>query len=322
MKVDLPLSEACRGALIFDGFPSKGLSSAMISKFFIKALQLPLIGVIRSNLLPVVCRVSDAQPSHPLRIYGNNHVVVFTSELAIPPEISPSLVKILFHFQEQFGCEYIICTESLPQKVEVLDVDIPDEEDLTQSGLFRFVEKLADAPAVSSSSSSPSAPSPSCSPRTKTEEKEEKDAKFFSNSKATEFFGSDLTKSASGERAPIAEILYITNDQGVSDSLRKMGYFPVRNAVVGNVTGSLLAESALSECKIVCLVARHNPIMSDARASVLLVRIIAELTKASWLYDFQPLEHQVEKIEKQIKKAIKEMGKTGKKNAPSSYMYT
>ncbi len=63
--------------------------------------------------------------------------------------------------------------------------------------------------------------------------------------------------------------------------------------------------------------------MSDARASLLLVRIIAELAGSSWLHDFQYLEKRVDHIEKEIKKSIHEIGVSGKKNAPSSYnMYT
>ena len=64
--------------------------------------------------------------------------------------------------------------------------------------------------------------------------------------------------------------------------------------------------------------------MSDARASTLLVKIIADVSKADWLNDFEMLEHKVDIIEKQIKKSIKEMGKSSKRNAPSSssYMYT
>ena len=33
------------------------------------------------------------------------------------------------------------------QRIEALDVEVPDQDSLTQSGLFRFVEELAEVPA-------------------------------------------------------------------------------------------------------------------------------------------------------------------------------
>eukprot|EP00009_Paramoeba_aestuarina_P002073 CAMPEP_0201513202 /NCGR_PEP_ID=MMETSP0161_2-20130828/5310_1 /ASSEMBLY_ACC=CAM_ASM_000251 /TAXON_ID=180227 /ORGANISM="Neoparamoeba aestuarina, Strain SoJaBio B1-5/56/2" /LENGTH=415 /DNA_ID=CAMNT_0047909329 /DNA_START=20 /DNA_END=1267 /DNA_ORIENTATION=+ len=316
LVTDKALSEACKGAIIFDGFPSKGLSAAMISKFFIKCMNLPLVGFIKSNMLPVIGRVADSQPSYPLRVYGNSRIVVFTSELPCPSEISPSIVDLLYYYQKQINSPFIFCTESLPQKIEALDVEVPDQESLTQSGLFRFVEELAEVPAGVR-------PPPKGVVGVVEDDKGKGPAagSKMTAAKASEYFGSSLHASMS---VPVAEVMYITNEQEVSDKLRKMGYLPIKNAVVGNITGCLLAEAPFSDCSVVCLVAKYNPIMSDARASTLLVKLMADVANADWLNDFEVLEHKVDLIEKQIKKSIKEMGKSSKRNAPSSssYMYT
>ena len=46
-----------------------------------------------------------------------------------------------------------------------------------------------------------------------------------------------------------------------------------------------------------------------------------EKGEGKWLEDFEWLEKKADRIEKQIKKAVKEMGASSKSNAPN-YMYT
>mmetsp|Transcript_25595 Transcript_25595/g.35490 ORF Transcript_25595/g.35490 Transcript_25595/m.35490 type:complete len:289 (-) Transcript_25595:1524-2390(-) len=143
LRLDGELAEGCRGANIFEGLPSKGLASVLISKFMIKGLKLPLIGSIVSNLLPVVCRITECHASHAFRVYGNSKVIVITSELACPPEISPSIADLVYYIQQKYDCQFIFCAESIPKGIEEMEIDLPDKESMSESDLIELVQQMA-----------------------------------------------------------------------------------------------------------------------------------------------------------------------------------
>jgi len=88
----------------------------MSGKQIVKALKLPLIGVICSDHFPVVSVIQNEQPTHPARIYGNHSLVVFISEMPLhaAPEIIRSLVECIFDFAHRHRCPMIYSLEGIP----------------------------------------------------------------------------------------------------------------------------------------------------------------------------------------------------------------
>mmetsp|Transcript_17629 Transcript_17629/g.27598 ORF Transcript_17629/g.27598 Transcript_17629/m.27598 type:complete len:420 (-) Transcript_17629:80-1339(-) len=308
----------CKNAVIFEGLPSKGLASVLISRFLIKGLELPLIGVFVSDLLPSLCRVADFQATSPCCVYGNSKVVVITGELPMSAEIAPIMTDMVLFLQNKLDSPFIFCAESIPKDIKEMDVDL--DKEISEADLVKLIQDLCVDPKKDALE--------------KKKEKEEQDK--GSLAVASKFFGSDIETLTNKSGKEAAEIMYITNDEATSTKLKDFGFLPVRNAVVGNVTGHLIAESVMSPAKVVCLVARYNPVLSDARASVMLCRTMGllvetELNKegngdgkeTKWLEDYEWLEKKADKIEKQIKKSVKEMGASMKNNqGGSSIMYT
>jgi len=104
-------------APIVEAFPSIGLVSVMTGKQLIKALKLPIVGVIQSDHFQVSCVVSHEQPSFPARVYGNEHLVVFLCEMAfkVPPETIQSLVQCVYDFAHRHRSPMIYTIEGMPR---------------------------------------------------------------------------------------------------------------------------------------------------------------------------------------------------------------
>jgi len=114
----------CDGAVILECFPHVGLVAPLCGKNIVKALKLPLIGIIESEHFPVLAVVQNEQPSHQARVYGNQKLVVFISEinLKIPPEAVRSLVECIIDFAHRHRCPMIYSLEGFP-KIETVNID-------------------------------------------------------------------------------------------------------------------------------------------------------------------------------------------------------
>lgn len=102
-----------KDSVIIEGFPSVGLVSMLAASYIVNKLQLKKLGVIVSPHMPMVSVVSQGVPSHPIRIYGNEKIVVFLSEFYPPEKIILPLTEKIFEFMIAYNCKAIITTEGL-----------------------------------------------------------------------------------------------------------------------------------------------------------------------------------------------------------------
>jgi len=105
-----------KGAAVVEGFPSVGLVSTLAANYLIEQLKLPKIGCMISNQLPVTSIIRDGEPNHPVRIYGDNRVVVFISEFRPPAGLVQPIVDNILSWTKENGCELIISAEGLPMQ--------------------------------------------------------------------------------------------------------------------------------------------------------------------------------------------------------------
>jgi len=101
------------GATVIDGFPSIGLVSTIAANYIIDGLHLKRIGSISSKYFPVASIVKNSIPSHPMRIYGREDLVVFLSEFKVPDPMVKPLAERLFEWTEEKGCKIIISGEGI-----------------------------------------------------------------------------------------------------------------------------------------------------------------------------------------------------------------
>jgi predicted ATP-grasp superfamily ATP-dependent carboligase len=127
------------------------------------------------------------------------------------------------------------------------------------------------------------------------------------------------------EQKPTMPLRFITSNPDIAKKLVAKKYKPLRDAIIGGVSGGILsAASVHHDCNVTCLVVPYNPLLSDVRVSIEAVELISgELLATPIAIDVAPLVHKAERIEKKIKKALEQL--TGSSNLRSSKehsMYT
>jgi uncharacterized protein len=101
----------CDGAVFIEAFPSVGLIGSIVGNFLVETFKLEKIATISSDYFPPVAIVRNAQPTHPMRIYGNSKIVVFLSEFVPSPELTRKISDIILGFAESNKCSMIISPE-------------------------------------------------------------------------------------------------------------------------------------------------------------------------------------------------------------------
>ncbi len=108
-----------KDAVIIEGFPSVGLVSMLAAGYIVSNLKLKKLGVIVSPHMPMVSVITQGTPSHPIRIYGNDKVVVFISEFYPPDKLILPLTQKIFEFMNAYECKAIITTEGIESGGEI-----------------------------------------------------------------------------------------------------------------------------------------------------------------------------------------------------------
>ena len=72
------------GLKIIFGLPDVGLVGTIAASHLISKLNLKEIAYLRSDLLPPVIMLEKGLPRSPIRMFGNEDLLVLNSEIAIP----------------------------------------------------------------------------------------------------------------------------------------------------------------------------------------------------------------------------------------------
>lgn len=281
----------CNGAVILECFPSVGLVAPLCGKNIVKALKLPLIGVIESEHFPVFGVVQNEQPSHPARIYGNKNLVVFMSEMSlkIPPEAIRSIVDCIVDFGHRHRAPMIYSLDGIPKADTVnidgkqVTIDIRsnssngDGEDEGEEGpaednseviiddtlLTRLTLRDQDAAAklLNKESSTPKlSDSPKKKRRNKPKDEEE-----------------EKTIEEMAEEMFADKVHYITTNIEAAKKMRKSGMIPVVDGIIPGTTGCFVAKAPMLEQDITVLLAPTSLLLPDPNSVLPILKCLSEM---------------------------------------------
>jgi predicted ATP-grasp superfamily ATP-dependent carboligase len=75
------------------------LTGILCGGYLIDELKLPLIGCFTSKKFPPRCVIENGIPSHPIRIFGNEKLIVIAGEFKpVGEELTSSLVEAIISF--------------------------------------------------------------------------------------------------------------------------------------------------------------------------------------------------------------------------------
>lgn len=103
------------GAVIVTGFPSTSLASILTAGYLREQLKLPLVGVISSHAFAPRCIIERGLPSHSVRIFGDERLVVVLCEFKIPEAaLIHTLTEALLDFASRHNSPIIVTVEGMP----------------------------------------------------------------------------------------------------------------------------------------------------------------------------------------------------------------
>jgi len=288
----------CKGAIILECFPFVGLVAPLCGKNIVKALKLPLIGVIESEHFPVFGVVQNEQPSFPARIYGNQNLVVFMSEmnLKIPPETVRSLVDCIIDFAHRHRSSMIYSIEGIP-KPDTVDIDGKQvtfdiraggqgegeeeygegEDDATSEVIIddtlltRLTLREQDAQAKilnPASSTTPLSDSRSGTPK-KTRKNNKKQ-----NNEEEEKTLEDMAEEMFGKK-----VHYITTNIESAKKMRASGLIPVVEGILPGTSGGLISKAPIldTDQDVTVLLAPTSLLLPDPNAVLPILKALSEL---------------------------------------------
>ncbi len=84
-----------KNPVVIIGFPDVGLVGTIVAHYIIDELKLDEIGHIESQLFPPILVIHNEKIQNLIQINGNEHVIVFTSEIPISLKILNDLVNTI-----------------------------------------------------------------------------------------------------------------------------------------------------------------------------------------------------------------------------------
>jgi predicted ATP-grasp superfamily ATP-dependent carboligase len=286
----------CKGAVILECFPFVGLVAPLCGKNIVKALKLPLIGVIESEHFPVFGVVQNEQPSLPARIYGNQNLVVFMSEmnLKIPPETVRSLVDCIIDFAHRHRSPMIYSIEGKPRP-DTVDIDGKqvtfdirsgsqgdgDEEEgeeddgtseviIDDTLLTRLTLREQDAQAKLLN---PSSTIPLSDSRSGTPKKNRKNNKKQHNEEEDKTI-EDMAEEMFGKK-----VHYITTNIESAKKMRASGLIPVVEGIIPGTSGGLISKASFldNDQDVTVLLAPTSLLLPDPNAVLPILKVLSEM---------------------------------------------
>lgn len=101
-------------ATMIIGLPDVGLVGLIATSYLISELNLEEIAYMDSDLLPPVVVLHEGLPHAPLRIYGNQKLIVVISELAIPAPAIYTITREIVNWAQNKKINRIISMGGIP----------------------------------------------------------------------------------------------------------------------------------------------------------------------------------------------------------------
>lgn len=103
--------------VVVEGFPGVGLVGHIAATYLVSQLNLPEIGYIRTDLIPQIAMVFKGQVMAPMRIYGDETLIVFISDIAFSDDKT-------FYMAEHLG--EFMSTNKISISLSLAGIGIPE----------------------------------------------------------------------------------------------------------------------------------------------------------------------------------------------------
>ncbi|KAL6064919.1 putative ABC transporter, partial [Balamuthia mandrillaris] len=315
----------CDGAPVIDAFPSVGVVSILTGMQLIKDMKLPLIGVLTSPLFSSMCAVTNEQPAHSARLYGDRRLVVFICENELPKEAVATVVECIFSFALRHKSPMIYTIEGIPsgdkiklpsgeevqlsaagEEEEELDTGVEkiiiDDTALAELYLKQKKKKEEDEKkqkeaegqkeeAKDGKQQEKKEAATKAKGKKKEEDKKKGKGKRRSAEEADEEKEEEEeSKEELAERLYGDKIHYITTDIQLARKLRSMGLVPVVDGTIPGVTGGLMASAPLTTQEVTAILAPTSTVLPNTASAVDVLKLLAQLLPDISLSSTQELE--------------------------------
>jgi len=114
-----------KNPIVVEGLPDVGLVGTIAASYIVERMGYKEIGYIESDLFPPVMVVHEGKSKNPLRIYGDEGVVVVLSEVAIPVGAVYPLTEALADWVKEIDSKLVISMTGLPATNRI-DIEKPE----------------------------------------------------------------------------------------------------------------------------------------------------------------------------------------------------
>ncbi len=114
-----------KNPIVVEGLPDVGLVGTIAASYIVERMGYKEIGYIESDLFPPIMVVHEGKSKNPLRIYGDEGVVVVLSEVAIPVGAVYPLTEALADWVKEIGSKLVISMTGLPATNRI-DIEKPE----------------------------------------------------------------------------------------------------------------------------------------------------------------------------------------------------
>lgn len=110
--------------VVIEGFPDIGLVGAIAVSHIVDQLNLNEVAYIESPFFPPVMVLHKGILTEPVRIFGNENILLVTSEIAIPPNLIYDLVRVLADWFKGKKAKLVISLTGIPVQ-DRMEIDNP-----------------------------------------------------------------------------------------------------------------------------------------------------------------------------------------------------
>ncbi len=114
-----------KNPIVIEGLPDVGLVGTIAASYIVDKMKYEEIGYIESDMFPPVMVIHSGKLKSPFCLYGNEEVVVVSSEIAIPPNAVYPLTRALADWFSSINASLVISVTGLPVKNR-MDIDKPE----------------------------------------------------------------------------------------------------------------------------------------------------------------------------------------------------
>ncbi len=114
-----------KNPIVIEGLPDVGLVGTIAASYIVEKMKYREIGYLESDLFPPVMVIHGGKLKSPFCLYGNEEVVVVSSEIAIPPNAVYPLTRALADWFSSINASLVISVTGLPVKNRI-DISKPE----------------------------------------------------------------------------------------------------------------------------------------------------------------------------------------------------